>query len=145
MNLRIVIFKICVVGLLVFPAAVPAQDAPPPRRPVLIIDTDIAEGRVPDPAQPKEPDLAKSRENLDVGNTYLKRRNYPAAISRYIEAIAWQENSIPAHEALARAYERSGDFAKAIETLETVIERNPDSPRNRDFQSRIANLRKRLR
>jgi len=109
------------------------------------MDTDIAEGRVPDPNLPKEPDPAKSRENLEIGNTYFKRRNYTAAISRYLEAIAWQENSIPAHDALARAYERDGDIAKAIQTLEAVIEKNPDSNQNRGFRTRIENLRKKLR
>jgi FimV-like protein len=136
----------CIAGLLLFSAVVSAQNAQQtPRRPVLIIDTDIAEGRVPEPGQPKEPDLAKSRASLDIGNTYFNRRNYPAAISRYLEAIAWQENSIPAHEALARAYERNGDIDKAIETLEAVIEKNPGARQNRGFQTRIDNLRKRLR
>jgi tetratricopeptide (TPR) repeat protein len=76
---------------------------------------------------------------------YYKRRNYSAAISRYIEAIAWQENSITAHEALARAYERNGDIAEAIQTLEAVIEKNPESSKNRGFQRNIDNLRKKLR
>ena len=137
---------ICITGVLMFSALVQAQEIiQPARKPVLIRDTDIADGKNLEPEPPKDPDPARSRENLNIGNTYLKRRNYPAAISRYIEAIAWQENSIPAHEALARAYERNGDFAKAIQTLEAVIEKNPDSSKNRGFQNRIAGLRKKLR
>jgi len=135
-----------VAGFLLFPAAIPAQDiAQMARKPVLIWDTDIAEGKEPEPETAREPSPAKSKENLDIGNIYFKRQNYAGAISRYIEAIAWQENSIPAHEALVRAYERTGDIAKAIQTLEAVIERNPDSPKNRGFQSKITSLRKKLR
>ena len=160
MNLRIKIFEkrylknicsrrfaiICLAGFLLFPAAISAQDVPrTARKPVLIRDTDIAEGKEPEPEQPKDPDPARSRENLGIGNTYFKRGNYTAAISRYIEAIEWQENSIPAHEALARAYEKSGDFAKAIQTLEAVIEKNPDSPKKREFTAKIAGLRKKLK
>jgi tetratricopeptide (TPR) repeat protein len=164
MNLRITIFqKRCYVkfleaacfrealikylcGFLLFSAVVPAHGfSQASRKPVLIRDTSIAEGREPEPEQAKEPDPARSKENLDIGNMYLKRRNYSAAISRYIEAIAWLESSIPAHEALARAYERNGDFAKAIQTLEAVIEKNPDSRKNKGFQTKITSLRKKLR
>ena len=137
---------ICVAVVLLFSAVLPAQDGPQPvRKPMLIRDTDIAEGIEPEPEPAKEPNPARSRENLNIGNTYFKRGNVTAAISRYIEAIAWQEDSIPAHEALARAYERNGEFTKAILTLETVIEKNPDSRKNREFQAKIASLRKKLR
>ena len=164
MNLRITIFQkrrnvkfwesvcsyrftiIYITGILLFSAVVAAQDIPQlARKPVLIRDTDITEWEEPKPEPPKEPDPRLSKENLSIGNTYFKRGNYAAAISRYIEAIAWQENSIPAHEALARAYERNGEFTKAIQTLEAVIEKNPDSTKNRGFQGKIADLKKKLR
>jgi len=132
--------------VLLFTAVLPAQDIPQPaRKPVLIRDTDIAEGKEPEPAPPKEPSPSRSRENLNIGNTYFKRGNLTGAISRYIEAIAWQEDSIPAHEALARAYERNGELTKAIQTLEAVIEKNPDSKKNREFHAKIDSLRKKLR
>ncbi|MCL2877749.1 MAG: tetratricopeptide repeat protein [Acidobacteria bacterium] len=137
---------ICIAGFLLFSATGEAQDAPrAARKPVLIRDTDIAEDREPEPEPVREPDPAQSKKNLGIGDTYFKRRNYVAAISRYIEAIAWLENSIPAHEALARAYEKNGEYTKAIQTLENVIEKNPDSPKNKEFQAKIVNLRKKLR
>ncbi|MDR0841792.1 MAG: tetratricopeptide repeat protein [Acidobacteriota bacterium] len=116
-----------------------AQDEPA-RKPVLILDTDLAEGKEPEP-ELREPSPARARQNVNIGNTYFKRRNYVAAISRYIEAISWQQDSIPAHEALARAYEKTGDLAKAILTLQTVIEKNPDSPKNKEFQLKIDALK----
>ena len=137
---------VCIAGGVLLSAAVLAQNVPQPaRKPVLIRDTDIAEGKEPEPEPAKEPDPAKSKKNLGIGNDYFKRRNYSAAISRYIEAIAWQENSIPAHEALARAYEKNGELTKSIQTLEAVIEKNPDSPKNKEFQAKIASLRNKLR
>ena len=153
MNVQIKIFQgfrrlllVIITGFLLLPTTVPAQDVPQTaRKPVLIRDTAIAEGWEPEPETVREPNPAKSKENLDIGNMYFKRRNYVAAISRYIEAIAWQENSIPAHEALARAYERNGDTAKAIQTLEDVIDKNPDSPKNRGFQRSINSLKRKLK
>ena len=142
--LRIAI--ICIAGLPLFPAAVSAQDnIQTARKPVLIRDADIDDEREPEPAPPREPNPARSKDNLERGNFYFKRKNYSAAISRYIEAIAWQENSIPAHEALARAYEKNGELNKAIRIIEIVIEKNPDSQKNREFQEKIAGLRKKLR
>ena len=123
----------------------PAQDRPQPsRQPVLIRDTDLADEKESEPVLILEPDPVQSKQNLNVGNTYFKRRNYAAAISRYIEAIAWQPDSIPAHEALARTYEKTGDFTKAIQTLQALIEKNPDYLKNREFQSKIVELEKKL-
>jgi tetratricopeptide (TPR) repeat protein len=137
---------IYIAGFLLFPAAGPAQNDPQiKRKPVLIRDAEIDEGKEPEPEPPKEPNPARSKENLDIGNMYFKRRNYSAAISRYIEAIAWEEKSIPAHEALARAYEKNGELNKAIQVLESVIEKNPGSPKNNGVQTKIAGLRKKLR
>ena len=134
-----------IAGFVLFSTLVPAQDVPQAaRKPVLIRDTDIADGKESEPEPPKEPNPAKSKENLNIGNQYLKKRNYSAAISRYIEAIAWLENSIPAYEALARAYEKNGDITKAIQTLEAVIEKNPDSAKNKGFQAKITGLRNKL-
>jgi len=132
-------------GFLLFSVASPAQDMPQPsRKPVLILDTDLADEKEPEPVLILEPDPIQSKQNLNVGNTYFKRRNYAAAISRYIEAIAWQPDSIPAHEALARTYEKIGDLTKAIQALQAVIEKNPDYPKNKEFRSKIAELEKKL-
>jgi len=136
---------VCIAGFLLFSIEIHAQSIPrTARRPVLIQDTDIAEGKEPEPEPAKEPNPARSKENLNVGNTYFRSQNYSAAISRYIEAISWQENSIPAHKALARAYEKNGEIDKAIQTLEAVIEKNPDSPKNKGLHAKIVNLRNKL-
>ena len=137
---------VCIAGFLLFSIEIHAQKIPKTaRKPTLIQDTDIAEGKDPEPEPAREPNPVRSKENLNIGNTYFRRQNYSAAISRYIEAIAWQENSIPAHEALARAYEKNGEIDKAIQTLEAVIEKNPNSPQNKGFHAKIVSLRNKLR
>lgn len=141
--LRFLSFALAVFAL--FFVTAPAQDMPQSsRKPALIRDTDLADEIETEPELILEPDPAQSKKNLNVGNTYFKRRNYAAAISRYIEAIAWQPDSIPAHEALVRAYEKTGNLTKAIQTLQSVIEKNPDHPKNKKFQSRIVELEKKL-
>jgi tetratricopeptide (TPR) repeat protein len=113
------------------------------RKPELIRDTDVAEGKdVPEAPKAKEQDPVLSKQSINIGNFYLKKKNYAAAIERYLEAAEYQTNSIRAYEALARAYEKNGDITKAISTYKSFIEKNPDSSRASEFLIRIAKLEK---
>ena len=116
------------------------------RKPELIRDTDIAEGKesVEDESAPKEQNPLLAKENIDIGNFYFKRKNYTAAIQRYLDAIEYQPGSSPAHEALARAYEKNDQIAKAIDTCRDFILKNPDSPQIPEFRTRLNELEKKL-
>jgi tetratricopeptide (TPR) repeat protein len=114
------------------------------QKPELIRDTDIAEGKDASEAPPKakEQDPVESKKNINIGNFYLKQKNYAAAIERYLEATEYQIDSVRACEALARAYEKNGDITKAISTYKTFIEKNPNSPNAAKFRIKIADLEK---
>jgi Tfp pilus assembly protein PilF len=114
------------------------------KRPELIRDTDVAEGKesVRDDAVPKEQNPLLANENIDIGDFYFKRKNYTAAKQRYLEAIEYQPGSIRAHEALARAYEKNDQIAKAIDTYTDFIRKNPDSPKVPQFQEKLNKLEK---
>ncbi len=125
---------------LMLPALAQSQNS---KRPALIRDTDTAEGKeASEEAKPKEPNPMLAEQNVKIGNFYFKKRNYDAAIQRYLEAIEYQPNSVPAHEALARAYEKNGDITKAISTYKSYIEKNPDSPVCAEFRVKLAKLEK---
>ena len=111
--------------------------------PELIIDTDVAEEtEKTEDEKPKERDPIKAKENITVGNYYLKKKNYFAAIQRYLVAMEYQPDSVPAFEALGRAYEKNGDFSKALELYKKFLEENPNSPKTLEFKNRIAKLTK---
>jgi Tfp pilus assembly protein PilF len=113
------------------------------QKPVLIIDTDVAEGKDASEApKAKEPDPAQAKKSINIGNYYLKQKNYAAAIERYLEALEYQPNSIRAYEALARAYEKNGEITKALSTYKTFLDKNPDSPGSSDFRIKLAKLEK---
>jgi tetratricopeptide (TPR) repeat protein len=116
------------------------------KRPELIRDTDVAEGKesVRDDAVPKEQNPLLAKENIDIGNFYFKRKNYTAAIQRYLDAIEYQPGSVQAHEALARAYEKSDQIAKAIDTCTDFIRKNPDSAQVPKFREKLNKLEKKL-
>lgn len=122
----------------ILPILVQAQNT---RKPVLIIDTDAAEGtEYEEGAAPKEPNPMLAEENLEIGNFYYKRKNYIAAIQRYIEALEYQPNLIKAFEALARAYEKNDELDKAINTYRDFLEKYPDSPKCSDFRDKLSKL-----
>lgn len=121
-------------------AGVMAQNS---RKPGLIRDTDIAEGKDSAEAAPvKEPNPALAEKNISIGNYYFQKKNYSAAIQRYLEALEYQKDSIPAYESLSRAYEKNGDITKAIQALKTLIEKQPDSPKSSQFRLRLTQLEK---
>lgn len=125
--------------LLIQPVA--AQSTP--RKPALIRDTDVAEGKeTADVPAAKEPNPMLCEQNIDIGNFYYKKKNYEAAIRRYLDAIEYQPDSVHAYDVLTRAYEKSDQPAKAIVAYKQFIEKNPDSPKSPEFRVRLAKLEK---
>lgn len=112
-----------------------------PQEPRLLRDTDIAEGRdISEAETAKEPNPKLAVQNVNIGNYYLKQKNYAAAIQRFLEAIEYQVDLIPAYEGLGRAYEKNGDILKAINAYKGFLEKNPDSPNASGFRTKIAKL-----
>jgi tetratricopeptide (TPR) repeat protein len=116
-----------------------------PQEPRLIRDTDVAEG-VESTEAPvvKEPNPLLSEQNIKIGDFYLKKKNYAAAIQRYIEAVEYKPDSPRAYEALIRAYEKNSETMKAVTACKAFIEKNPDSPKASEFRTRLAKLEKKL-
>jgi tetratricopeptide (TPR) repeat protein len=113
------------------------------REPALIRDTDVADGKDTTEAPvPKARDPKLAKQNITIGNFYLKKGNFAAAIQRYLEALEYQSDSIQAFEALARAYEKNGEIAKAISTYKSCIEKNPDLPDTHEIRLKLAKLEK---
>jgi tetratricopeptide (TPR) repeat protein len=134
---------LCRLGVTVLAIAAAVQAQQQPGRPGLIRDTETAEGKVEaDPDKPKEYNPLEAERNFRVGDFYFKRKNYTAAAQRYLEAIEYQPNLVKAYQALSQAYERKGDTEKARRVCLDFIQRNPDSPKKPEFESRLAKLGK---
>jgi tetratricopeptide (TPR) repeat protein len=130
------------IGFFLFPIQQAAAQSAT-RRPELIRDTDTAEEKdAADTAVAKEPNPLLSEQNLNIGNFYYKKKNYTAAIRRYLEAIDYQPNSVRAYDALARAYEKNDQAEKAIAAYKEFIKKNPDSPKLPDVRMKLAKLEK---
>src|SRR6266540_1228892 len=119
-------------GLLLGSASAHAQARP--SRPALIRDTDKAEGKdEAESVKEKSYNPLEAERNYRIGDFYFKKKNYAAAIQRYLEAIDFQPNLIKAYEALGRAYEKSGKPERAKEVYLDYIRKNPASPKIPEF------------
>jgi len=129
--------------LLLIPAAGVAEPPGRPQRPALIRDTDAAEGK-DEPAVEKEKpyDPLMAEKTLKIGDFYMKRKNFAAAAERYIEALQYQPDLVDAFDALGKAYEKMGDWAKATAVYKDFISKNPDSPKTPEFRTKLARLEK---
>jgi pentatricopeptide repeat protein len=113
------------------------------RKPEIIRDTDIADEKEnTDSTKPKEPNPLLAEQNINVGNFYFNRKNYDAAIQRYLAALEYQPESVKAYNALAKAYEKNGDVSKAIDTCKDFLQKYPDSPKSSEFRNKITKLEK---
>jgi tetratricopeptide (TPR) repeat protein len=138
--------------LFYFLGALPSPAEPQKKRPELIRDTDRAEGKEDaEIAKPKDFNPMLAEKSVKVGDFYLKRRNYDAAIQRYQEALEYQPNLAMAYEKLGRAYERraedapsaaakSEDLERAKELYQEFLRKQPQSPKAAEFRSRLKRL-----
>lgn len=93
-------------------------------RPVIIRDTDIAEGiEDSEELKPKERDPAEAKDNIDVGKFYNKRKNYVGAIQRYLTALEYEPDSTEAYELLVKAYESIVKAYESIDPTEGIMDK----------------------
>ena len=113
------------------------------RKPGLIRDTGVAEGNdTKQEEEPKEPNPMLAEKNVKIGDFYYKKKNYKAAIQRYLEALEYQPNLTEAYEALAQAYEKNDQMDKAMDTYKDFLKKYPDSPKSSDIRSKLSKLEK---
>jgi tetratricopeptide (TPR) repeat protein len=124
-------------------AIIPAAPQSRSQKPALIRDTDKAEGKDEEEATKEKPfNPLEADRCLKVGDYYFKRKNYDAAIQRYMEALEYQPNRFDAYEALGRAYEKQGAREKALRVYQDFLQKYPESPRAKEFKEKADRLQR---
>ena len=82
----------------------------------------------------------KAMKDVEVGDFYMKRENYKAAISRYREALEWKPRDAEATFRLAEALSRTGDAAGAKETYEAYLKILPHGPYAKKAKEALSKL-----
>jgi tetratricopeptide (TPR) repeat protein len=76
-----------------------------------------------DLAKPYEPPAAS--KSVDIGNFYLRRKNYRAALSRFQEAVGTDPYYAPAYLGLGKVYDRIGLRQKALGAYQKYLDELP--------------------
>jgi tetratricopeptide (TPR) repeat protein len=83
----------------------------------------------------------KAMKAIEVGDFYFKRENYPAAISRYREALENKPRDAEATYKLGAALEKSGDLKGAMEDYQQYLKILPKGPYAEKAEKGIDRLR----
>ena len=112
MSMRLVLTAIllCAFALISLPVSLPGQQA--------TRDTDELENSshyVPPSA----------RQSVEIGNFYLRRKNYRGALSRYQEAAKDEPDYAPAYLGLGKVYEKMGKEQEALAAYHKYLDALP--------------------
>jgi len=84
----------------------------------------------------------KAMKDIEVGDFYFKvKQNYPAAISRYREALEYKPHDADATFKLGQALEKTGDKAGAAENYEAYLKILPNGPFAAKAKEALARLK----
>ena len=112
--------------------ALPPQHKKPPPRP-------------PEETEPYKPPPAW--KSVEIGNFYLRRKDYPGALSRYQEAVKTDPYYPGGYLGLGKVYEKLGFKEKALLAYRKYLDLLPsakDAVEAKDAQKAVARLEKGL-
>ena len=122
--------------------------------PVLLLPTAVncAQQQPAQPAVDKgEPAHAyaspSASKSVEIGDFYLRRKKYKAALSRFQEALKTDAHYAPAYRELGKVYERTGSWQKSLDAYRKYLDELPSAQDAREAKSihkAIARLEKEI-
>ena len=86
-------------------------------------------------------------KSVEIGDYYLRRKKFTAALSRFQEALKTDPHYAPAYQELGKAYERIGLRQKALDAYRKYLDELPSAQAARESKrthKAIARLEKQL-
>ena len=99
--------------------------------------------RAPEETEPYKPPSAW--KSVEIGNFYLKKKDYPGALSRYQEAVKTDPYYPGGYLGSGKVYERLGFKEKALQAYRKYLDLLPsakDALEAKDVQQAVARLEK---
>ena len=87
-------------------------------------------------------DPHRAAKDVEVGDFYLKRKNYRAAEARYREALIYKSNDAMATFGLAQCLDKLGKTDEAREKYENYLKILPEGPRAQEAHKALDRLKK---
>jgi tetratricopeptide (TPR) repeat protein len=85
-------------------------------------------------------DPLRANKSLEIGEFYLKRGNYDAAIERFQDATHFQPKLARSYSLLGEAYERKGEVDNALAAYKKYLEVYRTAPDRDKILKRIEKL-----
>jgi tetratricopeptide (TPR) repeat protein len=86
-------------------------------------------------------------KSVEIGDFYLSRKKFKAALSRFQEALKTDPHYAPAYRELGKVYERMGQPQKALDAYREYLDELPsaqDAREDKRIHKAIARLEKQL-
>ncbi len=103
----------------------------------------------PDPRDTSKPYVAPApSKSVEIGNYYLRKKRYKAALSRFQEAVKSDPYYPPGYLGLGKVYERIGLKQKALEAYRNYLNTLPstkDAEEAKEVHKAIARLERDLK
>ena len=89
-------------------------------------------------------DPHRATKDIEVGNYYLNRKNYRAALERFHDALLYKPNDAEATYGMAVAQEKMDLFSLAYDNYSKYLEILPEGPRARESEEGMKRMEERL-
>ena len=89
-------------------------------------------------------DPHRAQKDIEIGNYYLNRKNYRAALERFQDALLYKPNDAEATYGLAVAQEKMELFSLAYNNYSKYLEILPEGPRARQSEEGMKRMEGRL-
>jgi tetratricopeptide (TPR) repeat protein len=86
-------------------------------------------------------------KSVEIGDFYLKRKKYKAALSRFQEALRTDPHYAPAYRELGKVYEKMGFWQKSLDAYREYLDELPsakDAREAKDIHKAIARLQQEI-
>ena len=106
----------------------------------------FAQGQPPQPPPPEEPvfDPYHAEKSIEIGEHYMKKGNYDAAIDRFQLAVRYKPGFAKPYRLMGEAYEKKGEKAEAVKAYRKYLEILPSAEDAPKIKKRIEKLSKQL-
>ena len=88
-----------------------------------------------------------ARKSVEIGDFYLRRKKFNAALSRFQEALKTDPHYAPAYRELGRVYEKMGLWQKSLDAYRKYLDELPsakDAREAKNIHKAIARLQKEI-
>jgi len=86
-------------------------------------------------------------KSVEIGDFYLRRKKYQAALSRFQEALKTDPHYAPAYREIGKVYEKMGQWKKSLDAYQKYLDELPsakDAREAKEIHKAIARMRKEI-